>query len=55
MRVALVAILLVAWSARVYRLDALSFWLDEGFTAYHAAQPVGDLLASLANDDNHPP
>ncbi|MBI2910697.1 MAG: glycosyltransferase family 39 protein, partial [Chloroflexi bacterium] len=55
MRVALVAILLVAWSTRVYRLDALSFWLDEGFTAYHASQPLGDLLASLANDDNHPP
>ncbi len=53
--IALAAILLIAWSTRIHRLDALSLWVDEGFTAYHASQPLGDLLASLASADNHPP
>jgi hypothetical protein len=37
---------------RLYRLDARSFWLDEGFSAWLASQPVSVILSF---PDFHPP
>lgn len=48
-------IVLLALGLRLHRLGAESLWLDEGFTAFQIRFPVGDMLARLAQEDNHPP
>ncbi|MFN8597635.1 MAG: glycosyltransferase family 39 protein [Anaerolineae bacterium] len=50
----LVAILLLAFALRVYRLDAQSIWYDEGLSIYLAQQPVAQAVSLSATTD-HPP
>ena len=50
----LLAILLLASFLRFYRLDAQSFWNDEGNSARIAERPV-DLILEGAEGDIHPP
>ena len=51
---ALLAILLLAFALRVYRLDSQSLWYDEAVTAQVAAQGIGELTRWTA-DDIQPP
>jgi mannosyltransferase len=51
---ALLAILLLAFALRVYRLDSESLWYDEAVTAQAASQGVGELTRWTA-DDIQPP
>lgn len=51
---ALVLILLVATGLRFYRLDAQSFWNDEGNTARLVERPVALIIEGAASDI-HPP
>lgn len=51
---ALLALCLLAFALRVYRLEAQSLWYDEGVTAYLASLPLPDLTAWTA-DDIQPP
>ncbi|MFW6135616.1 MAG: glycosyltransferase family 39 protein [Chloroflexota bacterium] len=53
-RLALVAILVVAGFLRFYRLDAQSFWNDEGNAARIAERSL-DLIVEGAAGDIHPP
>ncbi len=46
--------LLLAAGARFAGLGAGSLWYDEGFSAFVASEPVGDLIAHTARDI-HPP
>jgi mannosyltransferase len=50
----IVAILALAFALRVYRLTHLSFWLDEGYSAFAAGLPLPDLLQFVASRA-HPP
>jgi mannosyltransferase len=52
--VALLLILLLATGLRFYRLDAQSFWNDEGNAARAAERTVG-LILEAAEGDIHPP
>ncbi len=52
--VALVAVLLLAFSLRVFRLEAQSFWNDEGNSARIAERPL-ELIWEGAAGDIHPP
>lgn len=54
-RLTLVGLTLVAAALRLYRLGAESLWLDEGYTQTWTSQPVGAMLATLAQGDYHPP
>ena len=51
---ALLAILLLAFAFRVYRLDSQSLWYDEAVTAQVASQGIGELTRWTA-DDIQPP
>lgn len=51
---ALLALCLLAFALRVYRLEAQSLWYDEGVTAYLATLSLPDLTAWTA-DDIQPP
>ena len=51
---ALLAILLLAFALRVYRLDSQSLWYDEAVTAKVASQGIGELTRWTA-DDIQPP
>lgn len=53
-RLALLLILLLATGLRFYRLDAQSFWNDEG-NAARAAERSLDLILDTAEGDVHPP
>jgi mannosyltransferase len=50
----IMAILALAFALRVYRLTHLSFWLDEGYSAFAAGLPLPDLLQFVASRA-HPP
>jgi len=52
--VALLSILLLAAALRLYRLEAQSFWNDEGNSARAAERPV-PLILEAAQGDIHPP
>lgn len=52
-RIVLAAVL-AGWGLRLHRLDAQSFWYDEGTSATVAPRDVGTILASAAGDI-HPP
>lgn len=45
-RIALVAILLLAFALRVYRLDAQAIWWDESLSVYRATRDLGTVLAN---------
>ena len=53
-RVVLLAIILLAFVLRVYRLDSQSLWYDEAVTAKVASQGIGELTRWTA-DDIQPP
>lgn len=40
----------MAWALRLYRLDAQSFWYDEGYSTYIAAIPPAEALELSASD-----
>src|SRR5512137_1002138 len=54
LRLLLLAILLVAAALRFHRLDAQSFWNDEGNSARIAERPT-ELILDGAAGDIHPP
>jgi uncharacterized membrane protein len=51
---ALLAILLLAFALRVYRLDSQSLWYDEAVTARVASQGIGELTRWTAGDIQPP-
>lgn len=53
-RLALLALILLAWGVRLYRLDAQSLWYDEGVTATLAQRPLVELTAWTAHDIQPP-
>ncbi len=53
-RIALVLILLLATGLRFYRLDAQSFWNDEGNSARLSERPIPAIIEGTASDI-HPP
>jgi hypothetical protein len=50
-----VALVLVAFALRTYRLDAVSLRGDESFTVLFSAQPLPDLLEGIRNVEPNPP
>jgi len=50
----LLALTLLAWGVRLYRLDAQSLWYDEGVTATLAQRTLVDLTAWTARDIQPP-
>jgi mannosyltransferase len=52
-RVALGALLLLAFALRVYRLDAQDIWGDEAFSIFLSQQPLSVVVAGAS--DTHPP
>ncbi|MCB0085132.1 MAG: hypothetical protein KDE47_29530, partial [Caldilineaceae bacterium] len=53
-RLLLLALILVAFALRVYRLDAQSLWYDEGVTAEIAQRTLGNLTSWTARDIQPP-
>ena len=53
-RLVLLALILLAFALRIYRLDGQSLWYDEGVTAQVAAQGLSELTRWTA-DDIQPP
>lgn len=53
--VAAVAILLAAFGLRVWRLGSQSFWWDEAYSTMVARKGWGEIIATLAREDFHPP
>jgi len=53
-RLVLLALLLLAFALRVYRLDAQSLWYDEGVTAQVASQGLAELTRWTAGDIQPP-
>ena len=53
--VALAAILVAGFGARLAGIEVLSLWVDEGFTWEVARQGPRAILVALATYDNHPP
>ncbi len=48
------AVLLLAFGLRVYRLPAQSLWYDEALSVHYALQPWSQMLAGVSGSD-HPP
>ena len=53
-KMAIIAIIILAFALRLYRLDHQSIWYDEGLSAYFAEQSLEDMLAGISTAD-HPP
>ncbi|MEE8162502.1 MAG: glycosyltransferase family 39 protein [Anaerolineae bacterium] len=53
-KIAVIAIIILAFALRIYRLDHQSIWYDEGVSIYFANQSLKDLIAGVSTD-NHPP
>jgi uncharacterized membrane protein len=53
-RLWVLALILLAFALRLFRLGSESFWYDETVSAYLAAQPLPELIAHTARDI-HPP
>ncbi len=49
------AIIMVAWTLRVYHLGTQSLWVDEGFSYDVARQGIRAIFAILPAEDRHPP
>jgi len=47
---ALAGLVLLAFALRVYRLDAYSFWTDEGLTPERAGYAVGEILRNVIGE-----
>lgn len=48
------ALALLAWALRLFRLGGPSFWYDEGYIVYLARQPLGVILSWTAADFTPP-
>ncbi len=48
-------LILGAFALRWYRIDHLSFWLDEAWSIWFAQQPLLDLWTSIPHFEPHPP
>ena len=53
-KMAIIAVIILAFALRIYRLDHQSIWYDEGVSVYFANQGLRDLVAGVSAD-NHPP
>jgi mannosyltransferase len=53
-KIAIIAIIALAFALRIYRLDHQSIWYDEGVSVYYSSQSLKDLIAGVSAD-NHPP
>jgi mannosyltransferase len=53
-KIAIIAIIVLAFALRIYRLDHQSIWYDEGVSVYFSNQNLKDLIAGVSTD-NHPP
>ncbi|MBM4467663.1 MAG: hypothetical protein FJ014_19265 [Chloroflexi bacterium] len=53
-KVAIIAVIILAFVLRIYRLGHQSIWYDEGLSAYFAEQGLEDMLAWISTTD-HPP
>ncbi|MBL7182909.1 MAG: glycosyltransferase family 39 protein [Anaerolineae bacterium] len=53
-KMAIIAVIILAFALRIYRLDHQSIWYDEGVSVYFANQGLKDLVAGVSAD-NHPP
>ena len=53
-KITIIAIIILAFALRIYRLDHQSIWYDEGVSIYFANQVLKDLVAGVSTD-NHPP
>jgi hypothetical protein len=47
-------VILLAWALRLHRLDAQSFWYDEGYCAYVAALPAVEIILWTAREFTPP-
>ena len=50
----LLGLILLAWALRLYRLDAQSFWYDEGYSIFMAALPPAEMVRWTAGDFTPP-
>ncbi|MFZ5917613.1 MAG: glycosyltransferase family 39 protein [Chloroflexota bacterium] len=53
-QVLLLAVLLLAFGLRMYRLPYQSLWYDEALSVHYASQPLPEMLVGVSNSD-HPP
>jgi mannosyltransferase len=53
-KIAIIAITILAFAQRIYRLDHQSIWYDEAVSVYFANQSLKDLVVGVSTD-NHPP
>ena len=53
-KMAIIAVIILAFALRIYCLDHQSIWYDEGVSVYFANQGLRDLVAGVSAD-NHPP
>lgn len=51
----LLAVIALAFAARVVGLGSQSFWWDEAYSAVVARRSIGDIIATVAAEDFHPP
>ncbi|MFN8484827.1 MAG: glycosyltransferase family 39 protein [Anaerolineae bacterium] len=52
---AMLAVTLAAFAARVWSLGDASLWFDEGLSVAFAGRPLPAMLATLVHEDLHPP
>jgi hypothetical protein len=48
-------LLVLAAGLRLWKLDTLSLWVDEGFTYFVAYKPLAELVTFAAREEPHPP
>jgi len=53
-KIAIIAVIILAFALRIYRLDYQSIWYDEGVSIYYSSQNLNDLIVGVSTD-NHPP
>jgi mannosyltransferase len=53
-KMAMIAVIILAFALRIYRLGHQSIWYDEGVSVYFSSQGLQDLVAGVSAD-NHPP
>jgi mannosyltransferase len=53
-KIAIIAIIILAFALRIYRLDHQSIWYDEGVSIYFSSHSLKDLVVGVSAD-NHPP
>ena len=51
----IIAVSLITYALRVYRLDAQSYWIDEGLTVFYANLSLGELMTYFQTVRATPP